>query len=191
MARRRGMRSRCRRCCSSTRGRKSGTTFTVPLVYIHDRDDVIVVASKGGASITRSGTATWSPIPTCTSRSARAAGGARRARQGAEQERLWPRLVDAYADFDTYQSWTEREIPVFVLETALAAATAAGSPGWPGWSRSPCRSARGVEQRSRAGRDAVVAGVRQTRRARCRALGEPTQRQRVVGVDVVATRSVP
>ncbi|MDT5338168.1 MAG: hypothetical protein QOD90_3673, partial [Mycobacterium sp.] len=32
-----------------------------------------------------------------------------------ERDRLWPKLVDAYADFDTYQSWTEREIPVIVL----------------------------------------------------------------------------
>jgi hypothetical protein len=29
---------------------------------------------------------------------------------------LWPKLVDAYADFDNYQSWTEREIPVVVLK---------------------------------------------------------------------------
>ncbi|MDP9165985.1 MAG: nitroreductase family deazaflavin-dependent oxidoreductase, partial [Actinomycetota bacterium] len=34
----------------------------------------------------------------------------------AERNRLWPKLVDAYADFDTYQSWTEREIPVIVLK---------------------------------------------------------------------------
>ena len=29
--------------------------------------------------------------------------------------RLWPRLVEAYADFDTYQSRTDREIPVSIL----------------------------------------------------------------------------
>src|SRR5690606_1491878 len=27
----------------------------------------------------------------------------------AERERLWPRLVDLYADFGTYQAWTERD----------------------------------------------------------------------------------
>jgi deazaflavin-dependent oxidoreductase (nitroreductase family) len=32
-----------------------------------------------------------------------------------ERARLWPRLVAAYADFDSYQSWTTREIPVMVL----------------------------------------------------------------------------
>jgi hypothetical protein len=32
-----------------------------------------------------------------------------------ERARLWPNLVELYADFDTYQSWTDREIPVVVL----------------------------------------------------------------------------
>ena len=32
-----------------------------------------------------------------------------------ERARLWPRLVDLYADFATYQAWTDREIPVVVL----------------------------------------------------------------------------
>jgi hypothetical protein len=34
----------------------------------------------------------------------------------AEKAALWPRLVDMYADYDTYQSWTDREIPVVILE---------------------------------------------------------------------------
>ena len=33
-----------------------------------------------------------------------------------ERVRLWPRLVDTYADFESYQSWTDREIPVLVLK---------------------------------------------------------------------------
>jgi hypothetical protein len=32
-----------------------------------------------------------------------------------ERARLWPKLVELYADFDNYQSWTDREIPVVVL----------------------------------------------------------------------------
>jgi deazaflavin-dependent oxidoreductase (nitroreductase family) len=35
---------------------------------------------------------------------------------GDEREQLWPRLVELYADFASYQSWTDREIPVVVLE---------------------------------------------------------------------------
>ncbi len=33
-----------------------------------------------------------------------------------ERAELWPRLVDLYRDYDSYQSWTDREIPVVVLE---------------------------------------------------------------------------
>ncbi len=33
-----------------------------------------------------------------------------------ERGRLWPRLVELYADFDSYQAWTDRVIPVVVLE---------------------------------------------------------------------------
>ena len=33
-----------------------------------------------------------------------------------ERTRLWPQLVELYADFENYQSWTEREIPVVVLK---------------------------------------------------------------------------
>lgn len=32
-----------------------------------------------------------------------------------EKARLWPGLVELYADFASYQSWTDREIPVVVL----------------------------------------------------------------------------
>lgn len=42
------------------------------------------------------------------------------ARVASKQERavLWPRLVDLYADFAKYQTWTQREIPVVVLAPA-------------------------------------------------------------------------
>jgi len=33
-----------------------------------------------------------------------------------ERARLWPKLVELYADFDNYQNWTDREIPVVVLQ---------------------------------------------------------------------------
>ena len=41
-----------------------------------------------------------------------------RARVATDEERaeLWPRLVDMYADFDNYQSWTDRQIPVVICE---------------------------------------------------------------------------
>ena len=41
-----------------------------------------------------------------------------RARVADDDERalLWPRLVDLYADYASYQSWTDRVIPVVVLD---------------------------------------------------------------------------
>ncbi|MGB8388061.1 nitroreductase/quinone reductase family protein [Mycobacterium sp.] len=33
-----------------------------------------------------------------------------------QRSHLWPRLVELYADFETYQGWTEREIPVVILQ---------------------------------------------------------------------------
>ena len=34
----------------------------------------------------------------------------------AERAALWPKLVDLYADFDTYAAWTDRAIPVVICE---------------------------------------------------------------------------
>jgi F420H(2)-dependent quinone reductase len=33
-----------------------------------------------------------------------------------ERERLWPKAVDTYGDYATYQRRTERKIPLVVLE---------------------------------------------------------------------------
>ncbi len=98
-------------------GRKSGTSFTVPLLYLRDGADVVVVASQGG----RPEHPQWyrnlvvnpdTHVQIGPGRSAVHAVVA----DAVARERLWPKLVDAYADFETYQSWTEREIPVVVLK---------------------------------------------------------------------------
>lgn len=98
-------------------GRKSGKTFVSPLVYITDNSNVIIVASAGG----RDENPQWF-------RNLRAhpdvhiqIGPDRRAVKAVvasadERARLWPRLVDAYADFDSYQANIEREIPVVILQ---------------------------------------------------------------------------
>jgi hypothetical protein len=56
---------------------------------------------------------------------------AMRARTANLEERaaLWPRLVDLYRDYASYQSWTEREIPVVVLEPIQAPGSACARPG--------------------------------------------------------------
>lgn len=99
------------------RGRKSGKLFVVPLLYMRDGEDIVVVASQGG----RPEHPQWyrnllaNPDTRVEIGPNRYAVHAVRATP-EERDRLWPRLVELYADFDTYQSWTEREIPVILLK---------------------------------------------------------------------------
>ena len=98
------------------RGRRSGRSFTVPVLYATDGDDLVIVASQGGLAAHPQWYRNLCASPETTVQ----AGGERRAVRarvvtGAERARLWAVAVEVYADFDTYQSWTDREIPVIVL----------------------------------------------------------------------------
>jgi deazaflavin-dependent oxidoreductase (nitroreductase family) len=99
------------------KGRKSGKLFASPLVYITEGDNVIIVASMGG----RDENPQWYYNLVAEPDVHIEIGRDRRAVRAEvaspeEKERLWPKLVEAYADFDTYKSWTNRDIPVFILK---------------------------------------------------------------------------
>lgn len=97
-------------------GRKSGTRFTTPLLYLEDGVDLVVVASQGG--LPRNPQWYYNVLADPDSRvwlkrevrevHARVA-------DSEERAELWPRLVELYADFATYQAVTDREIPVVIL----------------------------------------------------------------------------
>ena len=99
-------------------GRKSGTTFTTPLLYLADGDDQVVVASQGGLPRNPQ----WFHNLVAKPDTVVHVRGQRdrpvRARVAGPDERaaLWPRLVELYADFEKYAAWTDREIPVVILE---------------------------------------------------------------------------
>ncbi|MGO4255657.1 nitroreductase family deazaflavin-dependent oxidoreductase [Marmoricola sp. RAF53] len=99
-------------------GRKSGTTFTTPLLYLVDGPRLVVVASQGGLPKNPQ----WypnlvaQPDTVVHLRGQRGVPVRARTAVGEEREALWPRLVDLYADFAKYAAWTDREIPVVVLE---------------------------------------------------------------------------
>ncbi|MFA6576103.1 MAG: nitroreductase family deazaflavin-dependent oxidoreductase [Nocardioides sp.] len=98
-------------------GRKSGTKFTTPLLYLLDGANVVVVASQGGLPKNPQ----WYPNLVAnpdTTVQIRTEKRAVRARTASPEERaaLWPRLVELYADFEVYQQCTDRVIPVVVLE---------------------------------------------------------------------------
>ena len=99
------------------RGRKSGKTLVSPLLYITDQSNVIIVASALGRTENPQWYRNLLAHPDVhiqigpDRRPVRAVVASTR-----ERASLWPRLVDAFADFDSYQSGTEREIPVIILQ---------------------------------------------------------------------------
>jgi deazaflavin-dependent oxidoreductase (nitroreductase family) len=99
-------------------GRKSGTRFTTPLLYLADGPRLVIVASQGGLPKNPQ----WfhnlvaNPETTVELRGERSRAVRARVADPAERAALWPRLVELYADFESYQAWTEREIPVVVLD---------------------------------------------------------------------------
>jgi len=99
-------------------GRTSGKRFTAPLVYLDDGPRLIVVASQGGLPTHPQWFRNLQVTPEATvilkgegHRQVRA-----RVASAAEKAELWPRMVDLYSDFDTYQGWTDRDIPIVVLD---------------------------------------------------------------------------
>jgi deazaflavin-dependent oxidoreductase (nitroreductase family) len=98
-------------------GRKSGATYTTPLLYLADGADVVVVGSQGGLPKDPQWVANLRAHPDTTIHVKKDRDRQVRARVADAEERavLWPRLVALYADFATYQVTTDREIPVVVL----------------------------------------------------------------------------
>lgn len=100
----------------TTTGRKSGRRRTVPLLYLADGDDLIIVGSQGGAPTHPA----WY-LNLRTSPDAEAEIGTRRfavrARtvEGTERHALWPRLVALYPPYAAYQRRTSRQIPIIRL----------------------------------------------------------------------------
>jgi F420H(2)-dependent quinone reductase len=99
-------------------GAKSGTKRTSPLLYIRDRDDVVIVASKGGFSKHPAWFHNLIANPDTTvqigseHRSVHA-----RVATPEERKRLWPIAVETYPGYADYQARSKgREIPLVVLE---------------------------------------------------------------------------
>ena len=100
----------------TTKGRKSGEWRRTALIGASHGDDVILVASLGGAPkhpvwylnlqtnprvwVQQGGDAFWATARTATD---------------AEKPELWDLMVGLYPDYADYQKKTEREIPVVVL----------------------------------------------------------------------------
>jgi deazaflavin-dependent oxidoreductase (nitroreductase family) len=101
----------------TTTGRKSGKEHTVPLLYLPDGEDFVVVGSNGG---TATHPAWW--LNLSTNPEAVVEIGDRKLRVRAEKaspeenERLWKELVAMYRSYEDYRRRTDREIPVVRLK---------------------------------------------------------------------------
>jgi deazaflavin-dependent oxidoreductase (nitroreductase family) len=101
----------------TTTGRKSGEPRIAPLIYGTHGDDVMVVASKGGAPEPPA----WyvnlqaNPNVEVQIKGDKYAATARTATD-EEKPELWKTMTAEWPDYDNYQRKTDRPIPVVVLE---------------------------------------------------------------------------
>ena len=103
-------------------GRRSGQARTSPLIYVDDSPRLVVIASKGGVD---AHPAWFHNLMAMATTEVELPGGDRRrvrprVAEGAERDRLWERAVAVYKPYAAYAGYTEREIPVVVLEPADA-----------------------------------------------------------------------
>lgn len=102
-------------CLLTTIGRKSGEPRVSPLLFLEDGDRVILVASQGGQPKNPLWYLNLKANPTVTVQiRSRVRTLTANVADDAERSELWPKLVAMYPEFDDYQSWTDRKIPVVV-----------------------------------------------------------------------------
>jgi deazaflavin-dependent oxidoreductase (nitroreductase family) len=101
----------------TTRGRKTGKLRRTALIFGVDADRYVLVASVGGAAKNPA----WylnlveHPEVELQVRAEKFMGRARSA-NAEEKPRLWRLMASIWPDYDNYQTKTEREIPVVIVE---------------------------------------------------------------------------
>ena len=98
-------------------GARTGESRETPLVYLEDGNDLVLIASKGGAPSHPQWYRNLVAHPECEV-IARGRSGRYRAREatGARRDRLWEQAVDLYGGYAVYQQRAGgRRVPVIVL----------------------------------------------------------------------------
>ena len=100
-----------------TTGRKSGQQRSSALIYGQDGDRYVLIGSQGGAPTHPNWylNLTAEPDVEVQVRADRFHARARTA-EGAERARLWALMNEVWPSYDAYQTRTDRQIPVVVLE---------------------------------------------------------------------------
>jgi deazaflavin-dependent oxidoreductase (nitroreductase family) len=103
----------------TTTGRKSGQPHTVMLTSpVQDGDAIVIVASRGGDDHHPAWFLNLRDHPDVKAAFARGPTQPMHARVATPQERaaLWPRVTSRYKGYASYQTKTDREIPLVILE---------------------------------------------------------------------------
>jgi deazaflavin-dependent oxidoreductase (nitroreductase family) len=101
----------------TTVGRKSGRVLTMPLIFGRAGLNYVVVASKGGAPTDPA----WYLNLQANSEvqvqvKAEKFTAYARTAKGEERAALWSKMVEIYGPYAQYQTKTDRQIPIVVLE---------------------------------------------------------------------------
>lgn len=104
----------------TTKGRKSGVQRTHALIFREVDGNYVLVASKGGHPQHPAWFLNMQDNPDDVEIQVKADRFKVRHRvaEGDERDRLWKLMNDVWPDYETYQTKTDRQIPVLVLERA-------------------------------------------------------------------------
>jgi deazaflavin-dependent oxidoreductase (nitroreductase family) len=106
-------------CLVTMTGRRSGRRKTLALMYTPHGQDVLLVASLGGAPQHPAWYYNLKADPNVVIQAGRVRRRMRAREASAEEKRtLWPVAVANYASFADYQKRTPREIPLFICSPA-------------------------------------------------------------------------
>jgi deazaflavin-dependent oxidoreductase (nitroreductase family) len=101
----------------TTRGRKSGESRALPLIYGTAGASYVVIASKGGMPTHPLWYRNLEADPACELNvGAQQLRAKARVAEGEEREQLWKQMAEVYPPYLDYQKATDRTIPVVVLD---------------------------------------------------------------------------
>lgn len=102
----------------TTRGRKTGKSRALPLIYGKSGDSYVIIASKGGMPNHPIWFLNLEADPTCDLMvGAKPVAARARIAEGEERSRLWAEMAAIYPPYDDYQKTAgDRTIPVVVLD---------------------------------------------------------------------------
>ncbi len=101
----------------TTTGRRTGRSWTVPLMYQPAGDGWVIIASNGGSPKHPAWWLNLRSQPDASVQIGREAYAITAVvAAGGEREQLWRRMADMYKGYDGYARKTTRTIPVIVLQ---------------------------------------------------------------------------